>query len=112
MKSPKPGRKNIMNKGNKNKGQKVLIPNPLEALKNNIRDIGSETAKQMRDEAAKIPGDFMEQLLGFRPGPKNFSGEIVPGEAVEISEVFSGKYEEIKKVKNEISFERRLLQEE
>ncbi|KKQ52745.1 hypothetical protein A2865_04145 [Candidatus Woesebacteria bacterium RIFCSPHIGHO2_01_FULL_39_17] len=97
----------------KNKGQKLpRQPNPLEAFKDDLKDIGAETAKKMRSEAAKLPGDFMEQLLGIRSGPKNFSGEIVPGEAIEFSEILSGRYEEVKKAKKQVSFERRLLEEE
>ncbi len=97
-----------MDKHNK-KGQKLIRqPNPLEALK----DIGSSTAKQMQEEANKMPGDFMEQLLGIRPQTRNFSGELVPGEALEFTEVFSGRYEEIQRTKKQISLERRLLEEE
>ncbi|KKQ43051.1 MAG: hypothetical protein US60_C0008G0018 [Microgenomates group bacterium GW2011_GWC1_37_8] len=93
----------------KNKAQKVLRqPNPLEALK----DIGTSTARQMREEAAKLPGDFMEQLLGIHPQPRNYSGELVPGEAIEFTEVFSGRYEEINRTKAQIALERKLLEEE
>ena len=54
----------------------------------------------------------MEQLLGIRPQTRNFSGELVPGEALEFTEVFSGRYEEIQRTKKQISLERRLLEEE
>ncbi len=98
-----------MDKSNKTRGNKVArLPNPLEVMK----DVGTATAKQMKDEAGKIPGDFMEQLLGFQPRPKNFSGELIPGEALEVSEVFSGRYEEIQKSRKQVSLERRLLEEE
>ncbi len=98
-----------MDKGNKGKTQKqIRQPNPLEALK----DIGTATAKQMRQEASKMPGDFMEQLLGIKPQAKNFSGELIPGESVEFSDVFTGRYEEIQKSKKQIQLERRLVQEE
>lgn len=98
-----------MDKTGKNKSSKVLRqPNPLEALK----DIGSSTAQQMRREASKLPGDFMDQLFGMRPHARNYSGELVPGEAIEFSEVFSGKYEDIQKTKRQLDLERRLIQEE
>ena len=97
-----------MNNNNK-KGQKFTRqPNPLEALK----DIGTSTADQMKREASKLPGDFMEQLLGIRPQPRNFSGELIPGEAIEINEVFSGRYEEIQRSKKQVALERKLLEEE
>lgn len=98
-----------MNSKSDKKNTKVLRqPNPLETFK----DIGASTAKQMRDEAAKIPGDFMEQLLGVRPFGKSYSGEIEPGEALNINEVFSGKHEEIVRLKKQTTLERRLLEEE
>lgn len=98
-----------MNAKSDNKKQRTIVqPNPLETLK----DIGMSTAKQMRDEAAKIPGDFMEQLIGVRPFGKKFSGEIEPGEALNISEVYSGQREEIVKLRNQTALERKLLEEE
>lgn len=92
----------------KNKGQKIKTPNPLEALK----DISGSTAKQMRTEAGKISEDFMDQLLGIRPAPKNYSGEIIPGEPLEFSDVMSGRHDENVKAKKQIAFERSLLREE
>lgn len=96
-----------MNKAVSNKGRKFIgQPNPLEVLK----DIGDSTVKQMKSEVGKLPTDFMDQLFGIRP--TNYSGEIAPGEALEISEVFTGRHQEIKKAREQIAFERRLLQEE
>ena len=99
----------IMNTKSDKKSQKVSRhPNPLETLK----DIGTSTAKQMKDEAAKIPGDFMDQLLGVKPFTRNYSGEIEPGEDLNISEIFSGKHDEIVKLRKQTSLERKLLEEE
>lgn len=97
-----------MNTKSDNKKQKAQPqPNPLETL----RDIGSSAAQQMRQEAAKIPTNFMEQL-GVRPYGKNFSGELEPGESLEINDVFSGQHEELKKLRQQTALERRLLEEE
>jgi hypothetical protein len=96
------------NKSNKKNPKVTRHPNPLETLK----DIGASTAKQMRDEAAKIPEDFMEQLLGIKSVSKKYSGEIEPGEALNLNEVFSEKHEEIVKLRNQTNLERRLLEEE
>lgn len=95
-------------KSDKKSQRVVRQPNPLEALK----DIGTSTAKQMRQEAAKMPGDFMEQLLGIRPMGKNYSGEIVPGEALNFKDVFAGKHEEIARLRKQTALERKLLEEE
>lgn len=95
---------------NTKKGQKQTnkVPNPLETLK----DIGKNTAAQMKNEASKIPEDFMRQLLGMQRSEKSYSGEIIPGEAVEMNDVFAGKYKEIHEQKRQFAIERRLLQEE
>src|SRR4030066_494194 len=97
-----------MDKAGKKNPKIVRHPNPLESIK----DIGASTAKQMRDEAAKRPGDFMEQLFGMRPIGKNYSGEIEPGEALNFNEVFTGKHEEIVRLRKQTALERKLLEEE
>jgi hypothetical protein len=91
-----------------NKQNSIKGPNPLEALK----DIGKNTASEMKTEANKLSADFMQELLGIRTQNKNYSGEIMPGEPVEMSEIYSGKYEESVKIKKQMAFERRLVQEE
>lgn len=90
------------------KQNQIRTPNPLEALK----DIGKNTAQEMRSEANKLSADFMQELLGIRTPSKNYSGEIMPGEPVDMAEVYSGRYEEQIKVKKQMAFERRLIQEE
>jgi len=94
------------NKGNKQNS--IKTPNPLEALK----DIGKSAASEMRSEANKLSADFMQELLGIRTPKRNYSGEIMPGEPVDFAEVYSGKYEESIKIKKQMAFERRLIQEE
>ena len=98
-----------MDKSNKGKSNKQVIKaNPLEALK----DIGKSTSDQMKHEASKLPEDFMEQLLGIKTEPKNFSGEIYAGGAIEISEVISGQHEEIIEHKHQSEFLLQLEREE
>ncbi len=96
--------KNMAAGNNYQKGSKS--PNPLEIIK----DIGKQTAGQMKHEATQIPRDFIEQLLGIKiPQKQKFSGELNPGETLQINEVLSGRYEETVKQKNEA---RMLLQME
>ena len=86
-----------MDKIVKQKGQKILRQqNVLESLK----DIGVESSQ-----------DFIQELLGTRI-EKKYSGELSPGEALEVSEVFSGKRAENEKLRGQIAFERRLAEEE
>ncbi|OGM08793.1 hypothetical protein A2159_02160 [Candidatus Woesebacteria bacterium RBG_13_34_9] len=97
-----------MDKYNK-KNQKVLRqPNPLETFK----DIGTSTASQMKREAANLSEDFMDQLLGIKRERKSFSGELIPGDTIEMNELFSGRYEEQQHLRKQIALERKLLEEE
>lgn len=100
------------NQQNNKKSQKQYpkIPNPIEAMK----DIGTATAQQMRQEIAQIPEDMINELLGFgkQPQQQPRSGELVPGEAMEMSEVMSINYEENNTMRQQITYERMLLSEE
>ena len=98
-----------MDSAQKGKAQKILRQqNVLESLK----DIGSSTTKTLkRDLLAESSQDFIRELLGTRV-EKKYSGEMVPGEALEIGEVFSGKREENEKLRGQIALERNLAQEE
>jgi hypothetical protein len=98
-----------MVKTTNNKSQKAVkaTPNPLETLK----DLGKATASQMRQEAKQMPNEIIDQLFGPRQ-QKNFSGELLPGQAIEFKDVLSGKQEQIEFQRKQISLEKILLQEE
>lgn len=98
-----------MNNFGKNKGQKSSTrPNTLEALK----DIGKSTSSDMKKEAGKLSQDFLDQLLGVKRGSKNYSGEIMAGESIEMHDVISGRQEEIIKQKRQFEFIARLEAED
>ncbi len=81
--------------------------NVLESLK----DIGSGATQDLRNDLIKeTTRSFFEELIGLRE--QNFSGDLTPGESVDMSEVFSGKAEEKKKARAQISVERGLFEEE
>jgi len=94
-----------MNKNQKQSQKQSSHQNILESLK----DIGSSTTNSLTQEVVK-PKDFLDQILGQLP--KKYSGEIGPGEAVEMKDVFSGKREGEEKVKKQLFVEKGLLQEE
>jgi hypothetical protein len=96
-----------MDKNKKSKNQKIRHQNILESLK----DIGSSTADAFKKDVVR-PQDFMDQIFGPSSLPRNYSGEITPGEAVEMNEVFSGKREENEKLKKQIAYEKRLREED
>ena len=94
---------------NKNKKQKGLLnqANPLESLK----DLGRGTVKSLKDDLlSQTSKDFIDQILG--PGSRNFSGEIIAGESLEVSEVLSGEHEKNLKLRHQLHLERILRLEE
>ena len=94
---------------NKGKFQKQLRrQNVLEALK----DIGSGTVKAVKTDLLQgTSHEVMDQIFGFSE-PKKIQAEFTPGESLEFDQVFSGKYEENKKLQNQLVLERRLREEE
>lgn len=93
----------------KNKKQKGILnqANPLESLK----DIGAGTVKSLKEDLlSQTPKDFIDQILG--PRTRNFSGEIIAGESLEISEVLSGEHEGKLKLRHQLHLERTLRLED
>ncbi|MCS7092213.1 MAG: DUF5660 domain-containing protein [Patescibacteria group bacterium] len=91
---------------------KPKIPNPLEAIK----EIGKDTVNQMKQEISNLPNELFENLFGnsypYKAPSRRYSGEIAPGETIEMSDILSGKMEQMQKMRKSIALERRLLQEE
>jgi len=82
--------------------------NVLESLK----DIGHSSVNSFKkDLLGGIPGDFMNQILGTGYG-KKYSGEIIPGESLEFSEVISGQRESNEKLAGQLRVEHTLVEEE
>jgi len=80
----------------------------LESLKK----VGSSTTSSLKEDLLKPASkDFMRQLFGAGVMPPR-TGEISPGESVEMSDVFSGKHAENIKLRKQIAMERKLRQEE
>ncbi|MGB6838700.1 MAG: DUF5660 family protein, partial [Microgenomates group bacterium] len=98
-----------MDKNQKQKQQrKIKHTSVLESLK----DVGGSTVKSLKkDLIQETPQEFLNQLFGKRP-EKKYSGDLIPGESLEIKEVFSGKHEEVLKLKKQLSLEKRLREEE
>jgi len=99
-----------MDKSQKTKAQKVIRQtNVLESLK----DIGSTTGQSLkRDLFEGGSEDLLKQLFGELPKSKRYSGEITPGESLNLSEVYAGTREENQKLRSQILFERKLSEEE
>jgi hypothetical protein len=91
------------------KGKMNLVrKNVIESLKDLGSDFGAQGADLLKDTSE----EFFQQLIGIQKTQENRSGEIKAGESVEMSAVLSGKVEENKKLKAQISLERNLITEE
>ncbi len=82
--------------------------NVLESLK----DLGFGAGSQTGDFLKSTSEDFFKELMGIPVSQPKRSGELVPGESMEMSEVISGKNEENKKLRSQISLERQLSSDE
>ncbi len=89
------------------KGQMVKR-NVIESLK----DLGSDFGAQGADLLKSTSEDFFKELIGVQSTPQNRSGEIKAGESIEMNAVISGKEEENKKLRAQISLERNLAADE
>lgn len=98
----------VQNKKNQKQYQNTGSANPLEALK----DIGTHTANQMKQEIMEFPQNFVDGLFGGNPTPQNRSGELVLGDTMEMTEVFSDGHGQQEVMRQQIAFERRVFQEE
>jgi hypothetical protein len=86
----------------------VTKQNVLETWK----DIGGGFGNQTGDLLKNTSEDFFKELLGFSKPKVKKSGEIAPGESIEMNEVLSGKEKENKALRAQISLERQLSADE
>lgn len=80
-----------------------------------LKGIGETTAKAVSDDLIKETSkDFLRQLLGQKMGQneKHYSGEVARGEDLEMDSIYSGQRQEQEKLQKQLSFERRLRDEE
>lgn len=77
-----------------------------------IKDIGSDAGSQAGDLFKTTSEDFFKELMGLPRGSQKRSGELTAGESIQMSEVLSGKEEENKKLRLQISLERQLSNDE
>lgn len=82
--------------------------NVLESLK----DLGIGAGSQTGDFLKNTSEDFFKELMGFSTPKIKRSGEIAVGESLQMNEVMSGKEEENKHLRAQISLERQLSSDE
>jgi hypothetical protein len=97
-------------KKSSSKGQKkIRNQNVLEALK----DIGSNTTQSFqRDLLQGASKDFLRQMLGVNSAPRKVSGEIMPGESMEVDKAYSGEHQKMIQERRQLSFLNKLKEEE
>lgn len=88
--------------------QKITKQNVLESLK----DLGGGALDQAGDTLRNTSEDFFRELIGLRKTRIKKSGEIGVGEALQMNEVLSGREEENKKLRAQISLERQFSADE
>jgi hypothetical protein len=66
----------------------------------------------MREEISSLPKNLVHELLGITQNGSNYSGELNIGNSLEMNEVLSGKMKDNTEAKQQITFERTLLQAE
>lgn len=80
--------------------------NPLEILRSGGNYAGNTIKEQTLDPLAK---DILDQIFGRK---QKYSGEIMPGETVEMNDIYSGKRQREENSRVQIQTEHRLIQEE
>lgn len=89
-------------------GKNIKRVNVLESLK----DVGNTAQKSIKEDLLKSTSEeFFKQLFGQKE-EKKYSGDIIPGETLELNEVYSGQREENEKLRKQISLERNLFNEQ
>lgn len=82
--------------------------NVLESLK----DLGTGAGSQVGDLIKDTSEDFFRELMGISSPNAKKSGEITPGQSVKMNDMISGKEEENKRLRAQISLERQLSNDE
>lgn len=94
---------------NDNKKKRSTSPYSQNILES-FRDIGNSATNSLKkDLLSPLPGDFRDQIFGRQQ--RSFSGEIMPGENLEMREVISGKREVHEKEQKQL-FQVNLLEKE
>lgn len=97
-----------MSDSKKKNQAKITRQNVLESLK----DLGASSVNQTGDLLKSTSEDFFKELMGLEIREPKRSGDINPGESLDMKEAMSGTAEENRKLKAQISMERRLSADE
>jgi hypothetical protein len=93
---------------NKKLKQNLVKRNVIESLK----DLGSDFGSQGSDLLKDTTNDFIKELLGMQKASIKKSGELSPGQSVNMNEAENKKEEENHRLKVQISLERNMASDE
>ena len=96
------------------KGQKAKTISDLRRrnVLESIKDLGTGVGQSLKtDLLEKTSQEFLKEMFGV-PEKKQYSGDITPGESLDLTELLSGKSEENERLKGQIRIERSLHEEE
>lgn len=105
---------NIINfpqgKQQKPNGQKGNLPNKTQVIEQ-LRSVGDGAFNSLnRDLIKETPQEFFKQMFGLPE--KRVTGDLVPGEALELKDALSGKAEENRRLKGQLTLERQMRTDE
>lgn len=91
---------------NNKQNKKTPVANPLELLRDTRDGLKKDLLQPM-------PSEIARQIFGRVPSlNRRFSGEILPGSALELNRVYSGEAEDDQKLQKMYFLEKRLRQED
>ncbi|HTK03178.1 MAG TPA: DUF5660 family protein [Alphaproteobacteria bacterium] len=89
--------------------KKSSASNYKQSILESLKDLGNGTADVLKNDLFKQTSeDFFSELMGLQKIQSKKSGELSAGQSVNMNEILSGKEEENKKLRAQISFERQL----
>ncbi len=90
------------------------VPAPrTDNLLESLRDIGGSGLDSVKDHVFQgIPKDFTSQLFGFERPPAKASGEIAPGQSLDIDAVLEGQKAENQVLRARLAQEQSLREQE
>lgn len=90
------------------------VPAPkTDNLLESLRDIGGSGLDSVKKDIFQgIPGDFTKQLFGFERPPAKASGEIAPGQSLDIDAVLEGQKAENQVLRARLQQEQSLREQE
>ncbi|MBI4033233.1 MAG: hypothetical protein HY377_01855, partial [Candidatus Blackburnbacteria bacterium] len=100
-------------KGQGSKKARTAPTPKTDNLLESLRDIGGSAIDSVKkDVFTGIPRDFSRQLFGFEKPPARASGEINPGQSLDIDAVLEGQKAENQVLKARLAQEQSLREQE